>query len=292
MHSLLTRLASRRREADAVFLKAVQDAPVILTNADGVRFILQPWERRHLAALLNGKLLDSELSLLRKLACLGDVAFDVGANVGSCAALLSKRVGPLGRVYAFEPVPETHWQLRETLALNRCQNVVTIESAICDRVGETEMHLFDVAHSAWNTLGNPVMTEGDGAKLRPSRAIRVTTDTLDHFCAVQGLEQVDVLKVDVEGFEKAVFEGASSLLAAQRVAVLIFEISQDPLRGAGTTAREVFATLERFGYLAYQYDRSRASFSGPIGDTQTYYDNYVATSDIKNLQRADKNALA
>jgi FkbM family methyltransferase len=213
----------------------------------------------------------------------GDVAFDVGANIGIYTALLSRLCGPTGRVFTFEPVPDTYWRLRESLALNRCGNVIPVQSAVCERDGTARINLFDAHFSEWNSLGMPSMFNLDGSRISPHDSVEVPACTLDQFCAAEKIERVNFLKVDVEGFELSVFKGAERLLRERRVDFLCFEISQEPLKGAGVESRQVFQALEALGYSSYGLDRTTGKFYGPIRDSSEEWMNfYASTSDLRN----------
>ncbi len=91
----------------------------------------------------------------------------------------------------------------------------------------------------------------------------------------------------MEGFELTVFRGAQQLLRTQRVDYLCFEISRDPLKGAGVDSRSVFEALEEHGYRVYQFDVARKSFRGPIHDTSDHWTNvYASLRDLSEIEGA------
>jgi FkbM family methyltransferase len=220
-----------------------------------------------------------EFKALARLIRPGDIVFDVGANIGLVCVYMHRLCNPNGSIYAFEPVEDTFWMLMETLALNRCDSVRPLQLAISDRRGKITMNIFDRQHSEFNSLGRPTMPGLDGKKVRPNTIQEVPTDTLDHFCESQGIGHIDFLKVDVEGFEKQVFEGAHQLLRNRRIKSISFEISQDPLQGAGTKPCEVFEALEAFGYRSFRYNEVEDSFEGPVTDCSEYYEIFFASHD-------------
>lgn len=134
----------------------------------------------------------------------GMVVYDLGANVGWYTLLAARLVGPTGRVVAFEPDPANVADLNRTLRLNRCTTATVIEAAVTDREGEAWLAdgLRASSRTSWR-----VATEGK---------FRVRTRTLDGLVARGELPAPDVVKMDVEGAEGAVLDGAASLLAAKR----------------------------------------------------------------------------
>lgn len=255
------------------------DLPVVITDVYGIRSILAPWDRRGLDETFSREFHRKEFKALARVIRPGDVVFDVGANIGLVSVYMHRLCKPNGSLYAFEPVEDTFWMLMETLALNRCVSVHPFHLAISDRRGKLTMNIFDRQHSEFNSLGRPAMPGLDGKKVRPSTVQKVPTDTLDHFCESQGVERIDFLKVDVEGFEKQVFEGGRELLRNRRIKSISFEISQDPLRGAGTKPCEVFGALETVGYRSFRYNEVNDSFEGPVNDSSEYYDIFFASYD-------------
>ncbi|MGH8164649.1 MAG: FkbM family methyltransferase, partial [Rhodanobacteraceae bacterium] len=150
----------------------------------------------------------------------GQVFFDVGANVGVYTLLGAKTVGPTGAVVAFEPLPRNLAFLFRHLRLNRARNVTIAPLACADRVA-TEL-FYEGANPA---LGRLATVEQAG---RRSGATLVATVTLD--AAAEHLRlQPDVLKIDVEGAELRVLEGAKTLLEQARPAILL-SIHSDQLR--------------------------------------------------------------
>jgi FkbM family methyltransferase len=126
----------------------------------------------------------------------GDVAYDVGANVGIYSLCASFEVGNSGWVYAFEPLERNLNYLRQHLALNNLQNCTVLETAICNTEGTLAFSAAD-----WQ----PSM-----ARLSPSGEIAVPSTTLD-MCIYgeQRLRPPNVIKIDVEGAEFEVLSGAT-----------------------------------------------------------------------------------
>ena len=266
--------------------QALRRAIPILEDSQGTRFVLYPWDRPNLGRLVRRADDAAEFKAAERLVRPGSVAIDVGANIGLYSVWLSRLCGPDGRVWAFEPIADTYWRLTETLALNRCDNVVPVRAAICERVGTVHMNLFDGQFSEWNTLGNPTMLLKSGKRVSPSAFAEVDGNTLDRFCDKERVERVNFLKVDVEGFEWAVFRGADQLLRDGRIDHICFEISQEPLKGAGVASRRVFEELESHGYTAYKFDSGAGTFQGPIRDTNEYWANFFASrTDLTKLPR-------
>jgi FkbM family methyltransferase len=258
-------------------LRILAGATTIVRDVHGTRFVAYPFDRPNLVNLVRRTFDTVEFQALRGLVHQGDVVFDVGANVGIYSVFLSRLCGPTGRVWAFEPVPDTYWRLQETLALNRCENVTAVRTAVSDKTGNARINLFDPRFAEWNSLGKPSMDAGQGTLSTSHQSVEVQTYRLDDFCREQGIERISFLKVDVEGFELHVFRGAERLLRERRLDYICFEISQAPLRGAGIKSREVFSELEAHGYIAYSFHMGTKTFRGPITDSSEAWTNFFAS---------------
>jgi len=135
----------------------------------------------------------------------GDVVLDVGANVGLTTLVASRAVGDSGKVYAFEPHPAVFAYLEDNLALNGAGNVVAENVALGDRDGT--VCISDMRSDDHNFI------ERSGAGLEvPERRL----DRLD-----TGESRVALLKIDVEGYERFVLEGAAQTL--ERTDCVFFE---------------------------------------------------------------------
>jgi FkbM family methyltransferase len=254
--------------------------PIILEDRYSARFVLYPWDAASKLRKRRRVFYREEISALERLVHPGETVFDVGANIGFHATLFSRWVGERGRVFSFEPVPDTAWRLRETLALNRCSNVEVLELALLDEEGLRQIHLFGPAKSDWNTFGHPRF-----GRLEPVGSLEVAVTTIDAFCEQHQIERIDLLKLDVEGFEKSALQGAARFLRDGRIERVSFEISKVPLLGSGTKPKEIFDLLESCGYLAYRFDAQRKAFVGPVQDSDSYYEIYYAS-------RADLSAVS
>lgn len=184
----------------------------------------------HRLLFLEGERFVVERALLRRLAQRGETVVDVGANVGYIALLLARRVGPGGRVVCLEPVPENLVELRRNADLNRLRQVEVLPVAAGDRDGSVGMQ------SGLNGVIAPAA--GD---------LVVEIRRLDSLA----LPRVDLVKIDVEGFEAAVVHGMSGLLEAQRPR-LFLELHPDLVQAIGEL-RAVLAELEHRKYELCAY---------------------------------------
>lgn len=169
----------------------------------------------------------------------GMTMVDAGAHIGYFSLLAARRVGPTGRVYAFEPAPDNFTLLVRNIAANGYRNVVPVRQAVSDHDGVATffLHPDSVAHS--------LHRETSG---RAPATVQVETTTLDRFLSAQGWPAVDLLKLDIEGGEPAALDGMKELLAHNAGLRLILEFIPFILRRAGRDPRRFLAMLRSHGF--------------------------------------------
>jgi FkbM family methyltransferase len=148
-------------------------------------------------ALFNPDYNLEELDFLRSRTPIGGVFVDVGANVGTYAMVLARHVGASGKVIAIEPHPVTHARL----AFNRAASGYTQVHLVAAAAGPSDGEL--MIETDGDNLGASHIVEGD----RPGNAIKVPSLRLQRVLADAGVDHVDALKIDVEGFEDRVLTG-------------------------------------------------------------------------------------
>jgi|GEM_PF-681196 len=246
--------------------------PIILTDKYEIRFVLYPWDRTPIESLLSRRIFDNEFKALEKLIGKGNLIFDIGAHRGLHSVMFGRWSGDDGIVYAFEPVPSTYNLLCETLALNHSYNVLPQNLGFLEKTGRIKINIFEDTNSSWNSFGHPVF-KGVSAKEK----VLVSVESVDNFCKKNNIKRIHFMKVDVEGFEKSVFEGARQMLEDGLIDYISFEISQIPLAGNNARAKEVFDILSSFGYRSYRFDVSTDRFTGPYEDSEEFHENYYAS---------------
>lgn len=166
----------------------------------------------------------------------GTTVWDIGANVGLYTLPSARRVGPAGRVYAFEPMPRNVRFLRHHIALNHLGNVEVCEAAVADCSGTLRM------------------IEGDSPsefRVDPSGSWEVQAVTLDKWFDGAGSKPPDVIKIDVEGSDAAVLRGGSRILREYRPSIYL------ALHGEWQRA-ECGDLLTGWGYRLISMEQGRA----------------------------------
>ena len=175
-----------------------------------------------------------ERQLLQKILPNGAVVVDAGANIGIYSEFLSRCVGPTGVVHSFEPSPDNFVRLR--CATRKLPNVCPCPAAVGERSGETMLYVSDklnVDHRAYATEGNT------------RRGVQVGMVALDDY--FKPGERVDLLKLDIQGYELHALQGANRIVKENRDIKLLLEFWPYGLKQAGGNWNELVEMLEGFG---------------------------------------------
>lgn len=198
-------------------------------------------------------------------------AFDIGANLGFHTLLFSKLVGKDGKVYAFEPMPETSKWLKETIKNNGIGNVSVHQVAISNKSGEGLMKSQDAVDrcaTLSQEKGASCYTTGNSKSLaKKCECVTVLTITLDEFCICENIKGMDLIKIDVEGAEMVVLEGLENIKYHKVRPVLIIEIwGEEHLKRAPELLRQ-------WGYDVKTLDEWKGYVAGAL----SMYANILAT---------------
>jgi FkbM family methyltransferase len=164
------------------------------------------------------------------------VIFDVGANTGQTAWGLTKYFRR-SEIYCFEPVAATH----AILERNYGRKARCVKMALGRQIGVKTIQLF--SDSELNTF-----SEARGAA-RPLGSETVPVTTVDHFCADNGITQVGLLKLDVQGWELEVLEGARGMLDRRAIRFIFAEVG---FRDRDTDMQAFAPLNDHLGALGYE----------------------------------------
>jgi len=166
--------------------------------------------------------------------------FDVGANEGQTAQKYLK-LFKQPRIYSFEPTRETF----ERLDSNFKNRVHAINKALGSKIGNKM--LFMRNKSVYNSFLMP-MDVDDAEEIGEDMAV---IDTVDNFCSKNNIKQIDVLKIDVEGYELEVLKGAARMLSKGRIKVIYSECYLNPSYEGAITFFDIYRFIQRYGFVLY-----------------------------------------
>lgn len=209
---------------------------------------------------LYGEFSQGEADLFTQIIKEGDVLVEAGANIGAHTVHLAQLVGETGRVYAFEPQRLVFQTLCGNLALNSLPNVFAYQEALGAEPGTLMVPCLsvDVPHN-WGGVSLVNATSGDKVQVR-------TIDSL-------GLEKCAFIKVDVEGMEWAVLEGAASTITRLRPLLYVELDSGDQYDD------QLVANIKKMGYRVYKHKPTLFS-----ADNYFHNSKNLLTKTVKNAQ--------
>lgn len=198
----------------------------------------------------------------------GMTALDIGAHHGLYTLLASKLVGPNGRVFAFEPSPRERRALRWNVGLNRCKNVVIEGLALGNEEGEGSLYVVDGHETGCNSLRPPAWPGG----VSP---VAVCISSLDKWLGMHKVKTVDFIKLDVEGGELSVLQGAQKLLESAPRPVVLAELQDIRTQPWGYRASEIILYLSSKGYKWFSLSAEGSLMPLDVR-AETYDGNFVA----------------
>ncbi|MBD2501916.1 FkbM family methyltransferase [Anabaena azotica] len=251
-HRLLNRSDFQRHPLKAVMKRLwwrlrwqLTDQPYVIPFAETLKIVLP--KSGSGAAIYYQKFSEPETAdfFLRFLRP-GMVMFDIGAHIGEYTLLAAKRVGASGQIYAFEPQSHLFPILSQSVEMNGLTQVVLNCVAVSDYIGEIEFQI--LGEPTLSSIRKPILPQ------QPTKIVSVPCTSLDGYWLNQQ-RKIDLIKVDVEGAEKFVLQGATKLLnlPPQQAPIWVFEYAPNSYADFGYQPDEILQLLKQYGYEVYQY---------------------------------------
>lgn len=222
---------------------------VALFHKGGLDWELDLTQGIDFAIYLQGGFEPMTLREYRRLVGSGDTVFDIGANIGAHTLPLARLVGPNGRVVAFEPTDYAFGKLQRNLDLNPSlrPTVCAVQALL---VATAEEQKPDGIPSSWSletpAAGDTIhpVHKGTYNSLQGAAPIQ-----LDQWVEVNQLDRLDFVKIDVDGFEVDVLEGAKRTLQRFRPRIMM-EFAPYVFKERGRSFEELISLLRQSGYQA------------------------------------------
>lgn len=187
----------------------------------------------------------------------GGLMVDVGANYGYFSLLWS-RINKHNRVVAFEPSPRNLKWLIQNVSLNELGSQIKIcEQALGRQKGRIQFDLGPINETGWGGISMNKNLES---------AVSVESTTLDDICS--GYPQIDLLKIDTEGADMWVLQGAKNFLRDQKIKNILFEVNKPRMQIFEIPEHEPFDFLKQMGYKLSE-----------VGHGKPYLTNWYATCE-------------
>lgn len=200
----------------------------IKVKKDGYSLLLQP-SSISLALWVDSTVRNEDVAVIKMILRPGDCFYDIGANIGQLSIEAALLVGRSGNVTAFEAHPRTAQFFRNNVELNGLKNIKIVQSAVGEKCG-------------WLAFTDD--NADDQNRALEIGSIQVPVLTLD---TLSGGEKINLLKVDIEGYELFAFKGALETL--KNVDFVYFEAWDIHFAKYGYDFSNIYELLEAMGYL-------------------------------------------
>jgi len=177
----------------------------------------------------------------------GDTVIDVGANIGFFSLLAAKKIGSRGKIFAIEPLKQANNWLKKNLKLNSFENYKVLEVAVGEKQGT--MKMYKKSKSAEMIILDPTVSKDD---LLICGEINI--ETIDNIISTKKIEKVNLLKIDVEGFEHEVLLGCKESFKAKKIENIICEIHTKYLKNRGIEEQSLYTLLRKNNFLTKDID--------------------------------------
>ena len=185
---------------------------------------------------------EKSMEELFKLINKSKVFIDVGANMGLVSLGASSLLEGKGFIHAFEPDPINFERLQRNSQLNTFQNLKLNNKGLGDSEGKLMMEEVSSRNKGMNRIV-PSVARADNQNYREVAVIK-----LDDYVRDSGITAIDLIKIDVEGYEQKVIMGADEILR-DHMPTLFIELDDNNLKDQGGSARELIEQLNSYGYL-------------------------------------------
>jgi FkbM family methyltransferase len=189
-------------------------------------------------------------ALFQRLLEPGAVAVDVGANVGAHTLTFARLVGPTGRVLAFEPNPAIRDRLVNNVNLNGLKQTTVYGCALGAAAATLDLRVPSATSAEASNPGLASLVALD----TPHDLVKVTVRSLDDVVADAQLQRVDLVKIDVQGYESHTLQGMRETIARFSPAI-IFEFEDWAWQRTGATFAEVAKWFQSAGYAFWKINR-------------------------------------
>lgn len=196
----------------------------------------------------------------------GDLAMDVGGQIGYLSIVMATSADRKTRVLSFEPESDNIQRFKTNTSLNGLTNVNLVEQAVSDRIGSIRLYLSSDSNAGTHSTIKENTNVSD-------RYVDIPCTTIDAEVEQRGLQRVDLIKVDVEGGEIDVIKGAINTLKNYQP-VVITELGDALQKARGLSTDEFKLFLQEHGFHCYIINEDGTLSESPVG-TFHLMDNVV-----------------
>lgn len=240
-----------------LFFPFLQPRGIQLIEANGIKMYVDGQDYVIASELITyGQFEKEEIDFICSHLKEGHTVVDLGANIGCVALKAAQKVGPSGKVYAFEPAPRNYQLLKQNIDVNGLHQITAIPQIVSNVSGTKKLYLSSQNFGAHSTIANNVLKEEDGS-------ISVIATTLDDFFRTRGNYWVDFIKMDIQGAEGFALEGAATLLQKNPHLKIFMEFWPFGIRNAGQDPEKVLSQMIGLGFAVQIFNgKELSAYSG------------------------------
>ncbi len=175
----------------------------------------------------------------------GDIVINAGANIGYHTLILSRLVGDVGKVYAFEPEPRNYQLLVQNINENGCSNVIAVAKALSNKDEYTKLYVDSV-----NIGDNRLYASDDEREFVNVEAIRLDT----YFNHMAYTRNANFIKMDIQGYEALALDGIAKIIKSNRYMKMVTEFWPNGIKMSGADPEVYLHNLESLGFEIYNID--------------------------------------
>ncbi len=233
------------------FLKNIEgNLKTEFAEVQGSKMFLDPGDSLDLS--INGVYGELDTQIIREQIKEGDIVIDVGANIGYYTLIFAQLVGKTGKVFAFEPEPKNFEILKKNIEINNYDNVTAEQKIISDKCEKMKLFVSDSG-----IVGHRIQKMGNFENF-----IEVESVTLDDYMKKLNLDKkVDFIKIDVEGAEPKVLDGAKTILKENVKLKIFTEFNREVIKKYDSDPEDMLLLLTRNNFQFFLPDYKTNSLS-------------------------------
>ena len=183
----------------------------------------------------------------------GDTFIDLGGNEAYFSLIAARHIGPSGKVFCIEPQERLWPTIIQNASANRISNIIIVPYGVSDSKGQVEITLYPSLNSGASSIVTTFRSS-----FYPRQQISLAS--LDALIEEYRIDVVDLIKIDIEGFEVNALRSASKALQSHKIKKLLIEIHPLQLKRLGQSEKDLFSLLQDHGYY-YKHDGEIHLFS-------------------------------
>ena len=230
------------------YLISAKGDKTLMEKIDGIMYELDLSELIDSAIYFRGAAEQGTANVLKFMCNKGFTVFDIGANVGSHTLPIAKFIGDSGIVYAFEPVPWALKKLRRNISLNAYKNIVVEPIGLSDAKNEAVECKFRASFKVSSKSTGAINGNLNQEWMEACDDVIVDFQTIDSYVDCHKISKIDLIKLDVDGYEAKVIRGGESSIKRFNP-IIVMEIAPDWARANGEDIRETIEFLVGVGYV-------------------------------------------